>query len=270
MNDINLKLILEDIEKLCIKAGQFILNNRNKFSISIHKRDLLDVATNVDIEAENLVIKHLSKFYPNHNIFSEEKGLINHQSSYTWVIDSLDGTKEFIRHIPAFSTNISLEKNNELLLGVIYNPNNQYLYSVAKNYGAFLNHQKINVSNVSQLSQSMVYTHLPDFDHKINFKFAWDQLGKIALNSYRLRGDGHDINSLCLVAAGCIDGYIFFGNTAHQKWWDVAAGILMAQEAGAVVTNIKGQPITNHDLSQGIIAANSKIHTQLLNLVNKN
>lgn len=270
MTDLNLKQTLKFTENLCVKVGQFIIKNRNKFQVTVHKTDLLDITTNIDLEAEKIVINHLSNKFPNFNICSEEKGVIDKKSSYTWVIDPLDGTKEFVRSIPSYSVNISLEIDKELLLGVTYNPNTQYLYSVAKNYGAFLNHRKINVSQTVSLSQSMIYTHLPDYRHKKNFSKIWSVLGKIAIKSYRLRGLGEDINSLCLVALGAIEGMILINSSEGlPKWWDVAAGMLMVKEAGGIVTNTFGKPIINRDLSKGIIAANAKIHAQLLNIMKK-
>ncbi len=271
MNELNLSEVLKFSEKLCFEVGQFVFSNRQKFQVAVHKTDLLDIATNIDLEAEKVIIERLLDRYPDFNILSEEKGLVNKKSPYSWVIDPLDGTKEFVRNIPAYTVNIALEKEAKIILGVTYNPCTKYLFSVAKTVGSFLNHKRVQVSSVEKLTEAFIYTHLPDYRHSENFSHIWQNLGKIAQHCYRLRGEGHDVNSLCFTAMGGIDGYVLLlgGPKWHPQWWDVATGILMVEEAGGAVTNIYGHPIINRDLSKGIIAANSKIHAQLLSLIEK-
>jgi myo-inositol-1(or 4)-monophosphatase len=270
MNDLNLSETLKFSEKLCLEVGRFIFDHKQKFQVAVHKTELLDIATNIDLEVEKIIIERLLAKFPNFNIVSEEKGLVAKKSPYSWIIDPLDGTKEFVRNIPSYTVNLALEKDSEIILGVSYNPSTKYLFSVAKNEGSFLNHKRVQVSPVKKLTEAFIYTHLPDYRHSESFDHIWQNLGKIARHCYRLRGEGHDGNSLCFTAMGAIDGYVLLlgGPKWHPHWWDVATGILMVKEAGGVVTNIDGQPIIKRDLSKGIIAANAKIHAQLLDIIN--
>lgn len=272
MNDLDCKKTLAFAKKLSIEAGNLILNKRNKYEISVHKKDFLDVATNVDLAAEKLIISKLKKYYPKFNILSEEKGFINNNSPYTWIIDPLDGTKEFMRNIPTYSVNITLEKNFEIILGVVYYPNYKQMFSALKNNGSYINNHKTAISKKLLLKESFIYTHLPDKRmEKLGFFSSWNFLGKIAYNSYRLRGIGDDMLSLAYVAGGHIEGYVLlkYHDDWGPKWWDLANGILMVEEAGGIVTDFNGNKIKNRDISHGIIATNGKIHQELLSLVNK-
>ncbi|MBU0619353.1 inositol monophosphatase [Patescibacteria group bacterium] len=262
----NLKKAKKVAEDAVFKAGSFILANQDKVKVKAYK-DRQDIVTNIDLQAEKIIIDILVKSFPDHNIISEEKGEIKHNSQYTWYIDPLDGTKEYLRRLPVFNVNISLETVKETLLGVVYAPRFNELFTAVKNTGAFENKQPINVSTQKQLKNAFIYTHLPSYKRpKTGTKKVWDQLVKIANASYRLRSFQADMISLCWVAKGAVDAYIFL--LEQEKWWDVAAGLLMVQEAGGKVTDLQGQPIKNCDLSQGILASNGKIHKALLEILN--
>lgn len=261
----NLKTAKQVAEAAALQAGKFILQNQNKVKVKAYK-DRQDIVTNIDLAVEQLIIDRLSKSFPDHNIYSEEKGIINHGSEYTWVIDPLDGTKEYSRGLPIFNVNISLENSQEILLGVVYLPKIDELFVSLKGQGAKENGQPIQVSQETQLENCFIYTHLPTYKRQgIKKEVVWQQLEKITASAYRLRTFQADVISLCWLAKGAVDGVVFLLEDEH--WWDMAAGLLMVEEAGGRVTDLDGRPIKHRNLNRGIIASNAKIHDQLISLL---
>lgn len=249
-------------EKAALKAGEFLIKKQAQVKVKAFK-DRQDIVTNTDLDAEKIILKHLAKNFPSHNINSEERGVVDNNSQYTWVIDPLDGTKEYIRGLSAFTVNITLETEKETLLGVVYVPLIKNLFVAVKNQGAFVNGKKIQVSQEAKLENSFIYTHLPNY--KMTKKRAtsiWLKMSTISRHCYRLRGFQSDILSLCWLARGVSEGYILFSQS--EKWWDIAAGLLSVQKAGGQITDMFGQPIKNCDRSKGMVVSNGKIHKQLL------
>lgn len=252
-------------EKLSIKVGKFLLNNQDKIKITKYK-DRQDIQTNIDLQAEKIFIEAIQKKYPSHNIVSEEIRPIDRGGKYSWFIDPLDGTKEYTRGLPTYNVCLSLETERETLLGVVYIPRTNELYSCVKGAGAFENGKKIRVSNQNKLENSFIYTRIPTYrvvDEK--FKKMWDSLGRIVRSSYRLRSHQADVICLCWLAKGALEGHVLL--VEDEKWIDVSAGILMVQEAGGKVTDRFGKPITSRDLTKGIVASNGKIHDQLIKIL---
>lgn len=265
---IDLVKTLEFTKKLSQEVGKILLKGQKTVQIEKYK-DRQDIVTNIDLQSEELLIKNIEKKFPNHNILSEEKGIIDKNSLYTWFIDPLDGTKEYLRGLPNFNINITLETSKETLLAVVCVPKTNDIYSAVKNKGAFENKNKIKVSEENKLRNSFIYTHLPNYKmEQDKAKEAWSDLEKMSRSCYRLRSFQADIISLCWLAKGAVDGQILL--TKKEKWWDVSGGILMVQEAGGKVTDLKGKPIKNRDTSQGIVASNKKIHNQLIKILHKN
>jgi len=268
---IDLKKSLNLAQKLALEAGKFLLATQSKIKIKKFKNEFdLDVATNADLGAEKIIINGIRKYYPDHAICSEERGQIESRSDYLWYIDPLDGTKEFIKNIPIYTVNISLEYKSKLLVGVSYNPNTNYLFASAKNFGTLLNGKTVRVSQEGNLNKAFIYGHLPNY--KMSFKRTreiWKILAEITQKCNRLRTSSADINSLALVAMGACEASILLNEPDWgPKWWDEAAGILMVREAGGIVTDQEGNSIINRDLSKSLIASNGKIHKQLIDFIN--
>lgn len=256
------------VEKLVKEAGKFLLENQNKVQIKKYK-DRQDICTNIDLAVEKMVIEALEKKYPTHNILSEEKGLIDKKGEFTWVIDPLDGTKEYIRGFPIFNVNISLEANRKTLLGTVFLPKTNDIFSAVGRLGAFKNGCKTAVSQEAKLENSFIYTHLPDYKMPEKFfKKTWIKLGAILRLCYRLRSFQADILSLCWLANGGLEGFILLPPTS-ARWWDLATGILMVEEAGGKVTDQKGKPLRLKDGKvESIVASNGRIHGQILKILN--
>lgn len=248
-------------------AGNFLKDFQEDVLVE-QKKDVVDIQTNADLKAEKIVIDLIQKTFPKHNILSEEIGLIDNKSDYTWVIDPLDGTKEYFRQLTTYSSLISLESKTELLTGACYVPASQEIYSASKDLGSFYNNQKNKVSNTKKLEKAFILNHPPT--QKVPpqlFKSIWETLGKLIHSTYRLRSTWFDTWFTCQMATGGFDGYMVL-HEHGPKWYDIASGIIIAKEAGAKITDRFGKPLKIGDLSNGLVITNGHIHDQLLNIIN--
>lgn len=264
---IDLKKAQDIAVKSVTQAGNFLKQYQQDVLINKFK-DSVDIQTDADLKAEKICLNYINQAFPDHNIFSEEAGFIDKQSDFTWVIDPLDGTKEYLRGMTTFSSLISLESKKELIAGACYFPCTQEIYSAAKNLKAMFNLRKIKVSKQVKLNQSLILTHPPN--HKLdnqNFKKVWNTLGKLTKKVYRLRSTWYDAWCICQMATGAFEGYVLLHNQG-PKWHDLSAAIIIAKTAGSKITDRFGKPIKLGDLKNGIVISNSHIHNQLLSIIN--
>ena len=251
-------------EKLARQAGEILQEYREEAVIRKQKGDALDITTDADLASERFLTKEFHKLFPDHNIFAEEHGDELRRSDFTWIIDPLDGTKEYTRGLPLYSVLIALEYKREVVVGVVFRPSTDELFSASKGRGALLNGKKIFVSKESELKNSFIWTHLPTYKtSKKDSIFIWDVMGKLRTEVYRIRANWEDATTLCWLAQGGLEGFVLTLPQVNE-WWDVAPGLLMIEEAGGKVTDMYGEKIKNRDLSKGIIASNGKIHQELL------
>ena len=249
---------LDVAKKAALEAGKIISKYSGSFGEKIIKGgDKSNFATKADIEAEEIIIEILSKYFPDHNIIGEEKGKINKGSAYTWAIDPVDGTFSFAHGIPYFSTSIGLLFNNEPYVGVINHVTENNLYQAQKAKGVFLNNKKIATTKVSNLEESAVGL---DVGHK--------QTRKKNIESYGVRLMsrcgypyifGSAVTNQALVAQGMLDGYV------AEAWiWDFVAGAVIVREAGGKVTDFSGNEPDWSKERLNIVASNGLIHDQML------
>lgn len=249
-------------------AGDWLKTNQSKVKIVKHK-DYQHIQTDADLTAESLIIDKILKKFPSHNILSEEAGLIDHQSEYTWVIDPLDGTLEYQKGHSDYLVLIALENRQEILTGVVYSPSLNNLYSGSKLTASKKNNQPLKVSSTKTLSQAVINIKLPNLNSSPSDKvLALSAVKKLLDKFYRVRSSTLDALNICLVAQGVIEAFCLIGDTG-PKWWDLAPGLIIARKAGAKISDCFGQPIKNHDLSHGIVVTNGLIHDQLLNILNR-
>lgn len=246
-------------------AGQIILENQGKVKI-VKFKDRKDIATSADLASEKYIIESILKKYPDHGIISEEKGEINKGSEYRWIIDPLDGTKEYIRGIPLWNVSLALEFKNDLVISAVYRPYENKLYSAAKGMGSYLNSKIIKVSEIKDIKDSFVYCYLPSFHRQEeNYESAFKKLTDIGKNVYRLRSLSDENTALCWLAHGGIEAYLNLSNP--PKLHDIAPGILIAQEAGAYITSESGKKI-NLEYIENVIATNNKfINGGIINII---
>jgi len=240
MNSIsaNLNVMIKASEKAS-KAIIRDFGEIEKLQVSI--KGPSDYVSNADKKAEKIIITELEKAKKNFSILSEENGSkINNDKNNVWIVDPIDGTSNFLHGIPHFAISIALKSNNEIVSGVIYDPIKDEMFYAEKNNGSYLNNKSIRVSKRKNLSESLFAT---GGNENLN-------------NSLTTRRSGSAALDMAYVAAGRFDGYF----QKNLNLWDVAAGIIIAKEAGAYVNEID---INRKDKIK-VIASNNSISEKLL------
>jgi myo-inositol-1(or 4)-monophosphatase len=245
--------------ELAKKAGSLLLQGfKSKARIGESKAPT-HLVTEFDLESERIIIGGIKKKYPGHSILSEEVGLIDNNSSYTWIIDPLDGTRNFTQKNPFFSISIALKHEKEILFGVVYAPVLDELFAAEKEQGAFLNGNPIPVSPNRGLQKSSIVM-CEGSDRKIRRSVRlYQEIRPVSLDMKKL---GSAAIESAWVSCGRAEAYI----TTKINPWDVAAGVLLVEEAGGKVTDFKGQR-WNFEKSD-LLFSNGKIHNQLLQKIN--
>ena len=247
------------------KAGDFVVRESDKIR-SVEAKSSNDYVTNIDQEAERLIIDTLSHSYPNHTFLGEESGSSgadSNTSDYQWIIDPIDGTSNFIRKVPHWAISIALNYKGRTEVAVVYDPLKEELFTAVKGRGAQFNGKRIRVSNSKGLEHSLLATGFPFRSHKKLDEYM-EIFGKLFLHCSDMRRAGSAALDLAYVAAGRFDGFWEFG----LKEWDTAAGVLLVKEAGGMVSDLKGNP--NYLESDSILAANPKAFKAMLQIINQN
>lgn len=255
MNDKELKETLTFAKKLALKAGKVLLKHWGNISHYETKSHASDLVTIADKESEALILSSIAKKY-SHNILSEESGNKEVLSDYLWVVDPLDGTTNYTHCYPMVAVSIALLKDLEPLLGVIYNPLSQELFFAAKNQGAYLNGKKIQVSRVDEISKSLLVTGFA-YDRNQNEDNNYREFFHLTQESQGVRRSGSAALDLAFVACARLDGFWEKGLSP----WDLAAGLILIQEAGGKYSDYDGSPL---DIFSGrILATNRALHEKL-------
>lgn len=239
-----------------LKAGGLLRENINGAREISYKGDI-NLVTEMDMRSERAVVETLRAAFPGHGIIAEEETRIRNSSAFTWIIDPLDGTTNYAHAYPCFSVSIALEHEGDIILGVVYDPMRDELFSAKKGQGASLNGNSIRVSGVGTLIKSLLATGFP-YDRKESEKNNLNFFHDLLMASQEVRRDGSAALDLCYVASGRFDGFW----ELKLKPWDVAAGSLIVREAGGMVSDFSGGRFSIHD--DEIVASNGKIHSQML------
>lgn len=255
--------IIDAASGLTKSVGSFILNERKGFtSEKVEVKGRNDLVSYVDKTSEEMLIKGLSKLLPESGFLAEES-TVSYQkdTEYTWVIDPLDGTTNFIHGLPVFAISIGLLHHEELVGGIVYEINRDELFSAIVHEGAFLNGKQIRVSNAPNVLQSLICTGFPvqDFTHLDDYL---DILKELVQHSHGLRRVGSAATDLAYVACGRYDAFFEY----NLNPWDVAAGILIVKEAGGRVSDFRGE---NNALWGRQIVAGGHNHVELLAIIQK-
>ncbi len=193
-----------------------------------------DVVTIADKESEAAILNYIHSHFPDHGIISEESGRDHEEKEWRWVIDPLDGTTNFANGLPPFCVSIALEYNKEAVIGVVYAPYLQECFYAAKGAGAWLNGDPIHCSDKTEMSKAVVATGMP-YDRNDNPDNNLAEISRMAFRVRGIRRMGSAAIDLCYTAAGYFDAYW----ELNLNRWDVAAGQLIASEAGAIVESIR-------------------------------
>lgn len=253
----------DDIKRVAIgaayKGGEVIRSCFGKL-VGVDRKGSIDLVTEADIGSERAIIESIRSRFPDHAILAEESGLRQGNEQFRWIIDPLDGTTNFAHQLSIVSVSIAFEMNGTLTVGVVLNPMTGELFCAILNKGAELNGRKIRVSDTKHVSDSLLVTGFP-YDHHRIFSELIQRFSKCLKASQGVRRLGSAALDLCFVACGRFDGFW----EQNLKPWDTAAGVLIAKEAGAIVTDFSNNPFTIE--KKEILAANPFIHHELLSIL---
>jgi myo-inositol-1(or 4)-monophosphatase len=239
------------------EAGE-VLRKGFGWQHSIRYKGEVDLVTEVDEQAEQVIRKILLGAFPAHGMLAEEGGALVGAEDTRWIVDPLDGTTNYAHGLPIFCVSIALERAGEVVLGVVHDPMREEAYVAERGQGATLNGEPTRVSDTEELIQALIATGFP-FD-RAQMPEALDLFGRFAAITRGMRRLGSTALDLCYVATGRLDGYYERGIWA----WDIAAGALILEEAGGKVTNYRGGTL---DLEgRQIVASNGALHTAMTKL----
>jgi myo-inositol-1(or 4)-monophosphatase len=251
--------ILNVMVQAAMKAGRLLARDFGEVqNLQVSLKGPGDYVSQADRKAEEVIFTELSRARPGYAFLMEERGEVaGEDDQHRWIVDPLDGTTNFLHGLPIFSISIALERQGQIVAGVIYNPAMDELYTAERGGGAFMNDRRLRVAGRNKLSDSVIGTGVPHLGRGHHGEFLVEMRNIMAEVS-GIRRLGSAALDLAYVAAGRMDGF-WEGNLSP---WDVAAGILMIREAGGFVSDKSG----GQDMfgSGQIVAGNEQIHKALL------
>lgn len=236
------------------EAGKVLREEVDRPPDIAYKGDF-DLVTQADRRSEKVIVERLQRYFPGHAVAAEEGTGTDSDAEYRWHVDPLDGTTNFAHGYPCFCVSMALARRGQLILGVVYNPVYDEMFTAARGEGATFNGKKIYCSKIGALKNSLLCTGFPNHKREShpNIYYYWD----FTLRSHGVRRDGSAALDLAYVAAGRFDGFWEFG----LKPWDTAAGIVLVEEAGGSISDLEGQPYALG--GRTILASNGLIHEEM-------
>ena len=253
---------LAGIERLARNAGTILHTGYNK-NHQVNYKGAIDLVTEVDRQSEDYLIRTILEEFPDHYILAEESGVVDGNEEHIWYLDPLDGTVNYAHHIPIFCVSIAYAYKRTMKFAAVYDPMRDEMFTAERGRGAWLNGEGLQISGTHELERSLLVTGFPyDMWDTPNDNLA--EFGRFTKLTQGVRRLGSAALDLCYVGTGRFDGYW----ERSLKAWDAAAGGLVAEEAGAKVTNLEGGPgyITS---PQSIIAASPILHEKMMAVINK-
>ena len=243
------------VEPIAREAGELLMSYFARH-VKVEYKGEVDVVTEADRASEALILDRLQARFPRHDVVGEEGARRETGSDYKWYVDPLDGTTNFAHGFPVFCVSMGLEHRGQLIAGVVYDPTRGEMFSAEKGSGAYLNQRRIHVSKTARLAESLVATGFPSHKRHQNPNIHFYH--QITLRTHGVRRAGSAALDLACVASGRFDGFWEF----NLNPWDLAAGVLLAEEAGGQVTGFHGQPFRLAD--RDVVASNGLVHADLL------
>lgn len=252
---------LEEVKILALKAGEILRAGYGQ-AHQVTMKSLTDPVTETDKCSEAFIISYIKEHYPDHSIVAEESGHHKGSNGSCWYIDPLDGTVNFSHGVPIFSVSIAYAEDGVVRLGAVYDPMLDELFCAEKGKGAWLNDHRIKVTGTGELIRSLSVTGFP-YDHDSEEMCRALELFKtFSLQAQACRRLGSAALDLCYVAAGRLDIYF----EIEVKTYDIAAGLVITEEAGGTITQFDGSPdMFSKPIS--IVAANPALHPQAMRLI---
>ena len=242
-------------------AGALLVQKLGTAQVS-NKGDI-DLVTEADIAAEELIIERIRSYFPQHSILAEESGetiRIEQSSQWKWIIDPLDGTTNYAHGYPCFCVSIAAELQGVIQIGVVYDPMRDEMFAAERGNGATLNGRTIRVSGVEDLSRAMLVTGFP-YNVRERPDFA-REFARFTMEAQAVRRDGSAAIDLAYVACGRFDGFWEDGLNP----WDMAAGVLLIEEAGGRVSDFNDQPLSIY--TKRVLTSNGLVHEAMMRVLN--
>lgn len=249
--------MLETAKEAARAAGAVI---RESTPRTIEHKGCIDLVTDVDRRSQELIVRLIGDAFPGHDVIAEEGHERRDGNEFCWIIDPLDGTTNFVHGIPFYCVSIACWRNGSPFIGVCYDPVHDELYHAQKDEGAYLNGERIRVSEADLLVDAIVATGFP-YDVHDGSREVVERLSRVLERVQGIRRFGAAALDLCHVARGVFDGFY----ETSLKAWDMAAGALIVQEAGGKISLFDGSPFEPFDGE--ILATNGRIHEQLESLL---
>lgn len=259
----DLAILTPTVVQIAKEAGAFIAREAKGFDQSkVEFKGKSDLVSYVDKGAEKIIVSGLSKLLPEAGFLTEEKTVEQTQSELTWIIDPLDGTTNFVHDMPGYAVSIGLSRSDEVILGVIYEITREEAFYAWQGGGAYLNGQPISASAATSIDDSLFATGFPIYNFA-KIKEYLTILNELMRNSHGLRRLGSAATDLAYVACGRCEGFFEY----NLNSWDVAAGIVLVEEAGGTVTDFSGGKNALHGRE---IVAGGAVQPELLRLIKEN
>jgi myo-inositol-1(or 4)-monophosphatase len=246
---------VEAASAIAREAGALLMRHRG---VGFELKGEFDLVTAADHASERLIVSRLQEAFPDHGIVAEEGGHADMKSEYRWFVDPLDGTTNFAHGFPVFNATLAVARGNEVIAGVVFDPERNELFAAERGGGATLNGKKIAVSKASSLEDSLVATGFPSRrrHQNVNVHFYY----QLAMQTHGVRRAGAAAIDLAWTACGRLDGFWEFGLNP----WDMAAGTLLVEEAGGKVSSMRGESMDLH--GPHLLVDNGLIHEEILTL----
>jgi len=252
---------LNIMEKACKKASKLLIRDFGEVEkLQVSKKGPGDFVTNSDKRTEKIIINELSLARPDYSFLAEESGASGKSTEFKWIIDPIDGTTNFLHGVPYFAISIGLEKNKEIICGMIFNPITNEMFYAEKGKGAYLNNSRIRVSSRKNIDECVLLTGGPILSYK-NKEIFFKEYESVSRKVAATRKFGSSALDLAYLASGRCDGVW----ERNLNYWDIAAGIIIVKEAGGTVTDFKGSDEYIED--RNLLATNSKIDKDLIALL---
>jgi myo-inositol-1(or 4)-monophosphatase len=244
------------------EAGKILADKFGR-ALQVSNKGDIDLVTEADLAAERLIVERIRSYHPRHRILTEESGDVAEAGAaddpHKWIIDPLDGTTNYAHGYPVFCVSVALEHEGRVVLGVVYDPARDELFAAERGEGATLNGRRVRASETDELNRALICTGFP-YDVRGRTDFA-RHFRDFIMKAQSVRRDGAAALDLAYVAAGRFDGFYEEG----LRPWDVAAGVLLVEEAGGRVTHYDGSPF--HIYRPPIAASNGLVHDAMLGVL---
>jgi myo-inositol-1(or 4)-monophosphatase len=250
------------LREIVLAAGAMSLDYRSRLGeLEVNHKSRKDMVSEADIALEEYLVGRIKEQYPDHAILGEESGSHAGSGGWRWIIDPIDGTTSFVRGQAYYSISVGVEKDGEFVLGAVYAPVLDELFTAEKGGGAFLNGEPISVSNETELVGCIMATGFAcmRYDEKHN---NMPYFAKVMPQIADIRRCGSAAVDMCYVACGRFDGFW----ELNLNIYDLAAGILIAKEAGATISDFSGSPVSDY---KEILCTNGRVHDLMVDVLSK-